>query len=136
MAGNGRRPREFELIAKYFRPLASAEGAFALTDDAAVVAPQPGEDLVVTCDATAEGVHFFADDPPRAIAQKALRVNLSDLAAKGARPFAYLMALAFPSDWTEAWLRDFAAGLAVDDKHYGVSLLGGDTIRAAGGVTI
>jgi thiamine-monophosphate kinase len=136
MTGKGGRPGEFEIIARYFRPLASAEGAFALTDDAALVAPKPGEEIVVTCDAIAEGVHFFADDPPRSIAQKALRVNLSDLAAKGAAPFAYVMALALPGDWTEAWLRDFAAGLAVDDKRYGVSLIGGDTILAAGGVTV
>jgi thiamine-monophosphate kinase len=136
MADKGPRPGEFELIARYFRPLATAEGAFALSDDAALIAPEGGEEIVITCDAIAEGVHFFADDPPRAIAQKALRVNLSDLAAKGARPFGYLMALALPDNWTEAWLRDFVAGLAVDDKRYGVTLLGGDTIRASGGLTV
>jgi thiamine-monophosphate kinase len=116
--------------------LACSEGALALSDDAALIAPKAGEDLVVTCDAVAEGVHFFADDPPEAIAQKALRVNLSDLAAKGATPLGYLMALALPSDWTESWVERFAAGLADDDDRYGVTLLGGDTIRAAGGVTI
>ncbi len=136
MAAAKRRPGEFELIAKYFRPLASAEGAFALTDDAAVVRPGAGEELVVTCDAVAAGVHFFPDDPPQSIAQKALRVNLSDLAAKGATPLGYLMALALPVDWTEAWLKAFAAGLAADEKEYSVSLLGGDTIRASGGVTV
>jgi thiamine-monophosphate kinase len=70
------------------------------------------------------------------VAAKALRVNLSDLAAKGATPFAYLMALSLPGDWTEPWLRHFAAGLAADEKLYGIALLGGDTIRAAGGVTV
>jgi thiamine-monophosphate kinase len=130
------RPGEFELIARYFRPLARSSGAFALTDDAALVSMKAGEELVITCDAIAEGVHFFRDDPPQSVAQKALRVNLSDLAAKGATPFAYLMALALPPDWTEPWLRKFAAALAADEDHYGVSLLGGDTIRAAGGVTV
>jgi thiamine-monophosphate kinase len=131
-----KRPGEFELIAKYFRPLASDPGAFALTDDAALVAPRAGEEIVVTCDAIAAGVHFFPDDPPESIAQKALRVNLSDLAAKGATPIGYLMALALPVDWTEAWLRRFALGLAADEKQYGIGLLGGDTIRASGGVTV
>jgi thiamine-monophosphate kinase len=131
------RPGEFELIARYFRPLAAeAKGAFALTDDAAAFSVRPGEEVVITCDAIAEGVHFFPDDPPDSIAAKALRVNLSDLAAKGARPLAYLMALALPSDWTEGWLRKFAAGLAADGQKYGVALVGGDTIRASGGLTV
>jgi thiamine-monophosphate kinase len=136
VAGGKRRSGEFELIARYFRPLASEKGALALTDDAAVFAPPAGQEVVITCDAIAEGVHFFRDDPPDSIAQKALRVNLSDLAAKGAMPFAYLMALALPSDWTEAWLRKFAAALAADGKRYGIALMGGDTIRASGGVTV
>jgi thiamine-monophosphate kinase len=136
MALASRRPGEFELIARYFRPLAAARGAFSLTDDAALVRPVAGEEIVITCDAIAEGVHFFADDPPDSIAQKALRVNLSDLAAKGATPLAYLMALALPHDWTEAWLQEFVAGLAADEKTYGIGLLGGDTIRASGGLTI
>jgi thiamine-monophosphate kinase len=136
MARKKRRPGEFELIARYFRPLAASKGAFALTDDAALFAPRPGEEVVITCDAIAEGVHFFREDPPLSVAEKALRVNLSDLAAKGATPFAYLMALALPADWTEAWLTKFAAGLAGDEKRYGVALLGGDTIRASGGVTV
>jgi thiamine-monophosphate kinase len=136
VARASRRPGEFELIARYFRPLAQSSGAFGLTDDAALVAPKTGEELVVTCDAIAEGVHFFRDDPPESVAAKALRVNLSDLAAKGATPFGYLMALALPQDWTEPWLRKFAAALAEDGERYGVTLLGGDTIRAAGGVTV
>jgi thiamine-monophosphate kinase len=136
VARPNRRPGEFELIARYFRPLARSSGAFALTDDAALIEPKAGEQLVITCDAVAEGVHFFGDDPAESVAAKALRVNLSDLAAKGATPFGYLMALALPDDWTEPWLRDFAAALAADEDRFGVSLLGGDTIRAAGGITV
>ena len=90
----GRRPGEFELIERYFRPLASDPGAFALADDAAMMRPKAGEDLVVTTDFLGAGVHFFADDAPESIARKALRVNLSDLAAKGAEPVGYLLALA------------------------------------------
>ena len=90
---------EADLIARYFAPLAGPAG-LGLRDDAALMRPPPGEDLVLTTDALVAGVHFFADDPPGAIARKALRVNLSDLAAKAARPLGFLLALALPSDWT------------------------------------
>jgi thiamine-monophosphate kinase len=131
-----RRLGEFALIERYFRPLATDPGAFGLTDDAAVYRQRPGDDLVITTDTVAAGVHFFADDAPASIAKKALRVNLSDLAAKGAEPYGYLLSLALPETWNEAWLKRFAAGLASDQKAYGVSLLGGDTTRAAGGLSI
>src|SRR6185312_17565834 len=91
---NSDRPSEFALIAQLFAPLAEAPGAFGLTDDAAVVAPPAGHELVITTDALVEGVHFLADDPPQLIAQKALRVNLSDLAAKGATPAGFVLSLA------------------------------------------
>ena len=91
---------------------------------------------MVTTDLIAAGVHFFADDPPESIARKALRVNLSDLAAKGAAPVGYLLALALPADWTEAWIRRFARGLEADQATYGISLIGGDTSRAANGLTV
>ncbi|MEJ0013055.1 MAG: thiamine-phosphate kinase [Bauldia sp.] len=130
------RPGEFALIDKYFRPLATDRGAFGLMDDAALYRQRPDDDLVLTTDTVAAGVHFFADDPPESIARKALRVNLSDLAAKGAEPYGYLLSLALPDNWTEAWLKRFAAGLAADQKTYGVSLLGGDTTKASGGLTI
>jgi thiamine-monophosphate kinase len=130
------RPGEFALIERYFRPLATDRGAFGLLDDAALYRQRPGDDLVLTADMLASGVHFFADDPPESIARKSLRVNLSDLAGKGAEPFGYLLSLALPADWTEAWMKRFSAGLLADQKRYGVTLLGGDTIRASGGVTI
>ena len=125
------------LIATLFAPLATDEGADKLGDDAAAFAGGPG-DVVVTCDALAAGVHFFPEDPPAAIAAKALRVNLSDLAAKGAEPFGYLLALALPPGLAPEWAEGFAQGLAADQARYGVSLMGGDTLRASpgGGVTI
>jgi len=135
-AKRGRRPGEFELIERYFRPLAGERGAFGLTDDAALYRQRPHEDLVFTSDMVAEGVHFFPDDPPDTVARKALRVNLSDLAAKGAVPFGYLLSLGLPGEWTEAWMRKFAVGLKTDQARYDVTLLGGDTIRAPDAVII
>lgn len=123
------RSGEDQLIARHFAPLATAPGALALTDDTAFYAPPPGFELVLTKDAVAAGIHFLPDDPGAGVARKALRVNLSDLAAKGAEPVGYLLALGLPDGWTEDWLADFAAGLAADQQTYGVSLFGGDTIR-------
>ncbi|WP_306145173.1 thiamine-phosphate kinase [Roseibium sp. MMSF_3412] len=130
------RPGEFELIRRFFAPLASDPGSLGLTDDAAVFAPGPGCDLVLTKDVLAADVHFFKDDAPEAIAAKALRVNLSDLAAKGARPRGYLLGLSLPSDWTETWLERFCAGLAADQSAFDVRLLGGDTIRSGNGLQV
>jgi len=120
---------EFEIITEIFAPLAHDPGAFALKDDAAAIPARPGFDLIVTTDQIAEGIDFFAFDPPAEIAQKALRVNLSDLAAKGAVPEFYLLSLALPQSATREWISSFASGLAVDQARFGVSLLGGDTSR-------
>jgi thiamine-monophosphate kinase len=98
--------------------------------------PPPGRDLVLTKDVLVAGVHFFGDDPASAIARKALRVNLSDLAAKGSEPLGFLLGLALPPDWTAEWLESFAKGLGVDAAHYGCPLLGGDTVRTPGPLTI
>ncbi|HWC63754.1 MAG TPA: thiamine-phosphate kinase, partial [Rhizomicrobium sp.] len=127
---------EFEIIADFFAPLATASGAFGLKDDAAAIAARPGFDLIVTADQIAEDTDFFAHDPAGTIAQKALRVNLSDLAAKGAAPEFYLLVVALPAGVTAEWLTAFAAGLAADQKRYGVSLLGGDTARTQGPLSI
>lgn len=126
---------EDDLIARCFAPWAGA-GAFALKDDAAALTPPEGCDLVVTVDALVAGVHFFADDPPDAIARKALRVNLSDLAAKGADPQGFLLALSLPKGWTLDWLETFARGLREDAQGYGCPLLGGDTTRTPGPLTL
>jgi len=129
------RPGEDELIARFFAPLAGP-AALGLRDDVALLEPPSGDDLVLTTDALVAGVHFFADDPPEAIAQKALRVNLSDLAAKGARPLGFLLSLALPRDWREDWLKAFAAGLGADAEAFGCPLAGGDTVATPGPLTL
>lgn len=126
---------EFELIARVFAPLA-ADGALGLTDDAAFYRPRAGRDLVLTKDEVVSGVHFFADDPWDAVARKALRVNLSDLAAKGATPVGYLLALGLPKDFTVEAIDALGAGLAADQATYGISLYGGDTVRSPAGLTL
>jgi thiamine-monophosphate kinase len=125
---------EDSLIARYFRPLATDPGAFDLGDDAAVLKAE-GEDIVVTTDAIVEGVHFLAADPPDDIARKALRVNLSDLAAKGATPAGFVLTLALRTA-DEAWLAPFARGLGEDALQFGCPLLGGDTVSTPGPVMI
>lgn len=130
-------PGEFELIARYFAPLAAGfPGAFGLLDDAAVIAMLPGHELVAKTDAIVGGVHFLPEDPPDLIARKALRVNLSDLAAKGAVPRAYMLDIMLPRTVTEEWIAGFARGLAQDQDAYKVHLIGGDTDSTPGPVTI
>ena len=127
------RPGEFELIQELFAPLAADEpGALGLLDDAALIAPAVGLELVTAIDTIVEGVHFLSDDPAFDVARKLLRVNLSDLAAMGARPRAYLLGLAIPERVDFDWLRDFARGLSSDQVHFGISLVGGDTTATGG----
>ena len=125
---------EDSLIARYFKPLATDPGAFGLSDDAAVLNAL-GDDIVVTTDALVEGVHFLADDPPHTIAQKALRVNLSDLAAKGATPAGFVLSLALHKV-EETWLAAFAGGLGEDASGFNCPLLGGDTVSTPGPLMI
>jgi thiamine-monophosphate kinase len=127
---------EDRLITRYFRPLATAPGAFGLIDDAAALTPPPGCDLVLTTDGVIAGVHFFPDDPPAMVGRKALRMNLSDLAAKGARPLGFLLSVALPEGFGEAWLGAFAAALADDAAHYGCPLYGGDTDHTPGPISV
>ncbi len=126
---------EFETIRELFAPLAHPEWGRGLLDDVAVVPSRPGYDLVLTKDALVEGVHFLPDDPLDTVAQKLLRVNLSDLAAKGAEPFGYMLACGWSSrcGWSER--EDFVLGLARDQATYGVMLLGGDTVSTSGPAT-
>lgn len=131
------RLNEFELIARFFAPLAAGEpGAFGLTDDAATIALKTGHRMVVTTDTIVSGVHFLPSDPPEAVAAKALAVNLSDLAAMGAIPRAYTLSLALPQAWdrdhAESWLDGFADRLALDQREAGVHLIGGDTVASPG----
>jgi thiamine-monophosphate kinase len=127
---------EDRLIARFFRPLATDPGAFALADDAAILAPPAGCDFVLKADAIIGGVHFLDDDPPDLVAKKALRVNLSDLAAKGAKPLGFLLSLALPQAVGEDWLAAFARGLKEDAEHYACPLFGGDTDRTPGPIMI
>jgi len=136
MSGSDHESAEDHLIARYFRPLAKHPGALGLGDDAAVLAPPPGNDLVLTTDGVIAGVHVFADDPPDAIARKALRMNLSDLAAKGAQPLGFLLALSLPPKTSETWLAAFASGLGEDADRYGCPLLGGDTDHTPGPIAV
>ncbi len=128
---------EFELIARYLAPLATDPGARGLNDDVAVLnLARTGGDLVLNADAIVAGVHFLADEDPAAIAERVLRVNLSDLAAKGAAPLGYLLTLALSTGQDEAWIAAFAAGLRRNQDTFGWSLLGGDTVRTPGPLTI
>ncbi len=136
MTANDEPSAEQRLIARHFRPLATAPGAFGLADDAAIVTPPPGCDLVLTTDGGTAGVHFFPDDPARSIGRKVLRMNLSDLAAKGARPLGFLMWVALPAAIDEPWIAAFAAGLGEDAKSYDCPLLGGDTDHTPGPTSI
>ena len=127
---------EFGEIRRLFRPLArGAPGAFDLLDDAAVVPQRPGFDLVITKDAIVEGVHFPIGEAPDLVARKLARVNMSDLAAKGAEPFAAFLAVAWPLRLTERERERFAMGLASDLEAFNVDLLGGDTVGTPGPFT-
>jgi thiamine-monophosphate kinase len=130
-------PSEFELVARYFSRLSAGfPGAYGLLDDAAVISPSSGYELVVKTDTIVGGVDFLADTPADLIARKSLRVNLSDLAAKGAAPRAYLVDLILPDTVSEEWIAAFSAGLALDQKEYSIHLIGGDTSSTSGPITV
>ena len=135
-AGDGEVLQGEEAIIRLLAPLALTPGAFALQDDCAVLQPKPDTDLVLKTDPIAEGVHFLPDALPADVGWKALAVNLSDLAAKGAVPCAYLLALSFPAAPRRSWVVDFAVGLREAQERFGCHLLGGDTDRRPGPLTI
>jgi thiamine-monophosphate kinase len=126
---------EFERIRRYFAPLAGP-GGLGLVDDAALVECKPGQRLVVTADAIVAGVHYLPEDPPELVARKLLRVNLSDLAAMGARPLHYVLTTALPAELGPQWLARFAEGLAEDQRRYGIDLLGGDSVGTRGAAVL
>lgn len=135
MSSQNSRPGEFELIERYFAPLAGS-GGLDLLDDAGLLRPGRGYEVVVTADALVAGVHFFPDDPPAAIGWKALAVNLSDLAAKGAKPEGFVLTIALPRSWTESWIADFTSGLGRLAEQAGCPLIGGDTVSTSGPLTL
>lgn len=126
-------PDEFGQIAEFFRPLTRGEpGAFGLLDDAAVLPLRAGSDVVLTQDAIVEGVHFPPGHSAEEVAARFVRVNLSDLAAKGAEPFAWLQTVAWSPAWPLERRRDFARGLAAEAAGFDLTLLGGDTVSTPG----
>jgi thiamine-monophosphate kinase len=127
---------EFGLIARYFAPLATDTIALGLRDDAALLKVPDSQEVVLSTDTIVAGVHFLADDPPETIGHKALAVNLSDLAAKGARPYVYLLALSLPEMPSEEWLAAFTSGLRALQERVGICLVGGDTTRTPGPLSI
>ncbi|MGH1353221.1 MAG: thiamine-phosphate kinase [Methyloligellaceae bacterium] len=134
---NSEKSGEFELIAQIFSPLSkNYSGAFNLLDDCASYTSEPGFDLVVTKDTIVSGVHFLDDNPAASIAIKALSVNLSDIAAKGAVPKVYLLSIALPATKSNIWLQEFAKGLSGLQSEYNIHLIGGDTVSTPGPLTI
>jgi len=132
-----KKPDEFEIISRFFAPLAeNAPGAFGLTDDGAVLSPEKGADIVVTTDKLVAGVHFPIDESPDLIASRLLAVNLSDLAAMGAKPWAYTLSIALPENWDIQWLDSFVGGLAGAQEAFSISLVGGDTVATPGPLTV
>ena len=136
-APQGRASGEFDLIARHFAPLArGVPGADGLRNDAAVFQSDGNADLVVTADAMVEGVHFLPEDPPGLVGRKLIRVNLSDLAAMGARPRGYLLTVAVSDRIDETWIEELAAGLAADQREFEIGLFGGDTVSTPGPLTL
>lgn len=130
---------EFERIARFYSPLVKGQSdALELKDDAALVTPPPGMRMAVTADALVSGVHFLPNDPADRVARKALRVNISDLAAMGAVPYGYTITLALPQGMVdaEAWIALFARGQAEEHAEYGIRLLGGDSVSTPGPLSI
>jgi thiamine-monophosphate kinase len=127
---------EFDIIARYFAPIATDKAALGLRDDAAILLISEGYELIASCDTLVEGVHFLPGDPPDSVGYKALAVNLSDLTAKGARGYAYLLSLAVPRDTPATWFEGFASGLRKLHEESGICLVGGDTTASPGPKTI
>lgn len=126
---------EFQWIAAYFGPIASGQGALSLGDDVAVLRPAaPGARGIATVDAMVEGVHFFADDPIETVARKLVRVNVSDILAKGALPKEALLTLGWPAARPEIELKSFAEALGDEFTAWNIDLIGGDTVRAPDGL--
>ena len=135
--GAARASGESEIIQRYFAPLTRGHpGALGLSDDAALLQTGGEDELILTTDTIVAGVHFRAADGPRDTAHKALGVNVSDLVAKGAEPLVYLLSLALPDFEDDGWLREFSDGLLAAQTSFGCRLLGGDTVKTPGPVTI
>jgi len=131
------KPDEFEMISRYFAPLAAADpGALGLADDAALLVPEPGRRLVLTTDSLVAGVHFPVEEDPALVAAKLIGVNLSDLAAMGATPWVYTLSVSWPKDFEAGWVELFTDGLGREQETYGIHLVGGDTVATSGPLTL
>lgn len=129
--------KEFDLIRRLFAPLTSNRPeALRLLDDAAILSPIRDTDIALTTDTLVAGVHFRVEDPPEAAAARCLRSNLSDLAAMGAEPDCYTLAIAVPKGCDESWLDAFAHQLASDQARFSIDLVGGDTVSTPGPMTL
>ena len=128
---------EFALIVRYFRACGAqrSDVRLGVGDDAALLTPAAGQELVAATDTLVAGVHFPQPSPPASLGHRALAVNLSDLAAMGARPAWALLALTLPAA-EEPWLAEFAAGLDALARAHDVALVGGDTTRGPLCVTV
>jgi len=133
---------EFDLIDRYFKPLARGfPGSLALSDDAALMDAPAGMQFVVTKDAISEGIHFIGSEEPALIARKLLRTNLSDLAAMGAEPYCYFLSISLPVNQKselslEDWMSSFTSGLEQDQETFAVHLAGGDTTSSRSDLTL
>ncbi len=132
----GKGLSESDVIAHYFAPLSDPDTSFGLRDDAAFLSVPPDQDLVISKDMLVADIHFFPNDPADQIARKALRVNLSDLASKGAKPVGYLLGLGLPDGWSEEWLTLFCEGLKQDQTQFDLPLIGGDTVKSPERLTL
>ena len=126
---------EFDLIKKYFVPISSIESQ-NLSNDGAVFKPKKDLDYVVSTDTIVEKIHFIGNEPPDQIAKKALRTNLSDLAAMGADPEFYSLSISLPKAKSKSFIKNFAKGLKEDQKKYKIKLLGGDLTASSELITI
>ena len=122
---------EFDLIERYFAPLAGPEG-LELKDDTARFTPRAGHDILITTDSFVEGVHFPAGMYGADVAERLLRTNLSDIASKAGRPLGYQLSLSMPAGKMEQWIPAFAKGLETTQSEYGCTLWGGDTTATDG----
>ena len=128
---------EFELVKRHLEPLVlDREAAASLKDDCAVFGISSGHEVAISVDTLIADIHFFKNDPPKQIAQKVLRVNLSDLASSGAEPKFYFLAMSLPSTIGMDWIEQFCLGLGADQTKFGISLLGGDTTSTPGPLSL
>jgi thiamine-monophosphate kinase len=125
--------KEFDFIEKYLRPLTNSfKGALNLEDDVAIIPKNATHDYVISKDGIVENIHFLPTATPEQIAEKLLRINLSDIAAKGAKPLFYLSFGSLNKKTNREWLKKFTSTLAKTQKEFGLILLGGDTVKTSG----